>query len=232
MASKTSITPSDVIYGLSEAISKKYRRLVNSFVFDPEEMYERAITAGRVEQFYREPINLDDKQIFQDRKLLPMIAWNRTNLIPHQANGRPNRFACDAHGETNFVTTLCEFTFNFTYYSTNMIELEQFELDWNLQRGLREVATIKLYTSDDMPPFEYSVIWENELQSINFSLESNYYKSLSGTAKISGSFVSFINLPEEEIGNLIKEIRFSVFDCYGNEIIDEAFKPITAQEKE
>ena len=159
-----------------------------------------------------------------------MIAWNRTNLIPHSANGRAMQFSCNAHGDTKFSTALCEFTFNFTYYSTNMIELEQFELDWNLQKGLREVVEINLYTSSDMPPFVYSVIWEPELQSINFSLDSNYYKSLTGSAKIAGSFVSFINLPDDEIGNLIKKIRFSVFDCYGNEIIDEAFKDITEKE--
>ena len=226
--SKTSITPTDIIHALSQAVLSKCKKTIHSFVFDPEEMYERAITAGRVEQFYREPIDLDQKKIFEDRKLLPMLAWNRTNLIPSALNGRPNRLYCDVHGNTDFSTALCEFTFNFTYYSTNMIELEQFELDWNLQLGLRKIATIKIYTSkeDSIPPFEYSIIWENELQSINFSLDQNYYKSLTGSGKISGSFASFINLPEDQLPT-IKEIRFSVYDCDGNEIIYDSFKPIT-----
>lgn len=231
MASKTSITPSDIVYGLSEATLRRYGKLVKSFTFDPEDLYERAITAGRVEQFYREPLDLTESKLLEDRKLLPMLAWNRTNLIPSPLNGRVARWACDAHGSTHFDSALCEFTFNFTYYSTNMPELEQFELDWNLQRGLREIASVKLYTSKDFDPFEYSVIWEPELQSINFSLDNNYYKSLTGTAKISGAFVSFINMPEDEIGNIIKDIRIGVFDCDGNELIDEAFKPITIEKE-
>lgn len=216
-------SPSVVIQFLNESIRKRYP-FIKSIVFSAEQTYEDSIVAGRT----------IDYSIWQDKarylnpeqkNLLPMLSWTRS-ILQKNDTGLGRRFQIQEHIQSenknikadSFVGQL-NYTFNI--YTTNMNDVERFEIDWYTGKGLKNLLnTINVNLGPDLGVFSYSLIWEENLDSIDWSLEGNYYKSLSGSAKINGTFLSVeqrINDPESNIGR-IYDIEFEMLDCNARQI--------------
>lgn len=198
------ILPVNILAALNKAILSRYPRLKQA-VFDPNLGYITSIHNNRMSNLYHDP-----GEIKKDITQLPMLAWSRTAIKPLN---RPFQVT-EGNKEDGFTTldaTIVEFEYQFVVFTTNTEDLELIELDWALRKGLRQLKTITINT--ELGPFEYGVIWSDELNDLSFSVDVNYYKSLSGSCKITGPVISIDETPQNLIDSIIESVEFSINDC-------------------
>lgn len=222
------VNPSTVIYALNEAISKKYP-FIKSKVFTPGMDYVDSIIAGRnidLMNFKRNGVrDLDSKA-----GLLPMLSWDRSVLRKAEGLGRPGlaRARCELDVATQTFSHFAgKIDYNFQIFTTNMNDAERFELDWYVGKGLRNIDKVVINLGEKFGQFTYGIVWEQELQSLDWSLEGNYYKSIGGTSSIQGSFLS-LNVDHDSKGKsegVIKNISMQILDCNGNPVLDDIIIP-------
>lgn len=214
-------SPSVVIQALNEAIKAKYP-FIKSIVFSADQSYEDSITAGRtidysIWQGKAKHLNSEDKM------LLPMLSWTRS-ILQQSSTGLGRKFIAHEtlptpNDDLQAKAFIGELQYEFNIYTTNMNDIERFEIDWYTGKGLRDTfVTIKVNLGQEIGIFSYSLIWERDLSSIVWSLEGNYYKSVSGSAKISGTFAS-IEQVNKHLGR-IYEYNLQIVDCNGRTLYE------------
>jgi hypothetical protein len=211
------LLPTHVLFALNKRILNEYKFL-KSVVFDPESTYENSIMTDRMNG--RLPvIHLDENRANQ----LPMLSWNRGSF---QLVNRPNSlFEMNDNSSVQINFAVTQFEYNFTLFTTNIEELERFELEWFTKKGLRNIAIIKV-SADELGEFDYKINWQPELTSLSFSIENNYYKSISGSGTISGTFLYSQDMTQQQLNSQIREIKVQLVDCTGNDLTDESFYTI------
>lgn len=222
-------SPSVVIQMLNEAIRKQYP-FIKSIVFSADQTYDDSIVAGRTIDYSV----WQGKAKFIDpskKGLLPMLSWTRSIL--HQSDtglGRKfqaREYIASKEKDMKADAFIGQLDYSFNIYTTNMNDVERFEIDWYIGKGLRDKFTeIKVNLQGDLGTFSYSIIWERDLSSIDWSLEGNYYKSVAGSAKINGTFTSIeqsIKDPNSKVG-LIYGYNLQIIDCEGNMVYENEYK--------
>lgn len=207
-----SILPTHVIDSLHKFISAKYP-LVKNIVFDPQSGYETTIGQLRISQAMSAKDRLK-------HNALPLLSWNRSNSVRAGA-GRPIKATVQDSNDAwvQLDVSLSSFDYKFTFMATNMIELEQFELDYYCKTGIN-AATDAIVRIPSLGEFIFSIVWDQNLEDIVFNLENNYYKALSGTAKISGTFLTAKAADPDKLKTIIQEIGFSIKSCRGGTLPD------------
>lgn len=198
------ILPVNILAALNKTILSNYPRLKQA-VFDPNLGYITSVYNNRMANLYQEA-----SEIRKDISQLPMLAWSRTAVKPLN---RPFQVS-EGNKDTGFTTldaTIVEFEYQFVIFTTNTEDLELIELDWALRKGLRKVRTIVINT--ELGPFEYGVVWSDELNDLSFSVDVNYYKSLSGSCKISGPLIYMGKSSENLTNSIIESVEFNINDC-------------------
>ena len=214
---------------LNEAIRKQYP-FIKSIVFSADQTYEDSIVAGRTIDYSV----WQGKAKFIDpskKSLLPMLSWTRSIL--HQSDtglGRKfqaREYIVSKEKDMKADAFMGQLDYSFNIFTTNMNDVERFEIDWYTGKGLRDKFTeIRVNLQGDLGVFSYSIIWERDLSSIDWSLEGNYYKSISGSAKINGTFTSIeqtVKDPNSKVG-LIHGYNLQMVDCEGKVLYENDYK--------
>lgn len=222
-------SPSVVIQMLNEAIRKQYP-FIKSIVFSADQTYEDSIVAGRTIDYSV----WQGKAKFIDpskKNLLPMLSWTRSIL--HQSDtglGRKfqaREYILSKEKDMKADAFIGQIDYSFNIFTTNMNDVERFEIDWYTGKGLRDKFTeIRVDLKGDLGVFSYSIIWERDLSSIDWSLEGNYYKSVAGSAKINGTFTSIeqtIKDPNSKNG-LIYGYNLQMVDCEGKVLYENEYR--------
>lgn len=214
-----SVTPTDILTILLEQIKKKYP-FIRRIQFDPQLDYESTLVhARKMRGQYSE---------IKDRAALPALGWNRSVLRTMQNLGRVHKtpsfcFEKQTRVDVKFVMT--EMDYQLAVFSSNVPDIERFEVDWYLKRGVREIEKLTISVNNEQ--VDYSIIWPNDCSDLTFQLEQNYYKAITASGKIVGPIISF-DIPEDpakQKNGLIESIEFTVTSCNNGEMAVEKIIP-------
>lgn len=209
----TVIAPADIFVTILRAIAVQYP-FIKETVFDPTLDYEHSVSLNR--------LNNDTPTI--ERSKLPLLSWNRSPFRK-AGTGRYHNFKAyngKAVQDVNF--SVLEADFRFSLFTSTMIDIEKFELDWYLNKGIRTINKVEIEVENEK--VSYSIIWGDNLDDVLWNLESNYYKALSGTAMIVGPLIRIdTDESEDAKSGLIESIKFSFMNCYGDEVTLSELKP-------
>lgn len=212
------ITPVDVLKTILTQLSLKYQ-FIKTIQFDPELDYVNSLTHAR--QNLTQTVNQSNKAKF------PLLSWSRS-VMRKADQSRSMRFTtlpCGLGPQELVKFTMTEMDFRFVLFTSNVRDIESFEVDWYLLSGIREITSVEVVIKNE--PISFSVIWGDNLEDLTFNLEGNYYKSLAASAKITGPIVSITELNEDEFKSIIEEISFNILSCSGSsEIEKHVIKPI------
>lgn len=177
-------------------------------VFDPSLGYEESIIGLRALRTMME---------IQDVKSFPLIAWNRSPVIPEESLGRRRVFPKGPHpttpdGQRLYKSVFGQFEFRMIYISDNIPDIETFELLYATTSGVNSVKTITT-TFPEIGDFDYFLTWE-DLTDITFNKEGNVYIYIGASAIVKGGFVIFND--DDPGGTLdpyphIEQIRAKIF---------------------
>lgn len=233
-----SVLPSTVsdafnIYFLKEIPLLKY------CVFDPDSSYATSLKLLRASLLEKSGINIpsDDeynpktKKTVKDSNIFPFLSWNRTNLGKSILGNAKNISLKKVFNETDgkyydFDGGNSDFTYNFTIFSKNPVDLERIELMFS--SGLNKYFTnfTNMYINiESIGSFMYNLIWNN-LETVTFNIDANYYQSLSGSVTICGLFFT---ITETDDSGIIKDIEFTIGSCCG--LVSEDHYTIKSQEE-
>lgn len=201
------IYPADVLYALNTTILRKYS-FIKNVTFDPNLSYETTLINRRTNTVFVPEVS--EKNISE----LPMLSWNRDNS---ERSGRIHYIKCSS-GLKNVDFVTAQFQYQFALFTTNVMDLEKFELDWLLRKGINSINSIGVKLKDPEEVFSFGVKWEDNLNSLTFSVDQNYYKSITGSATISGTFLVARDLTKEEVGSIIERVEFDISDCKGDQL--------------
>lgn len=201
------LSPVDIVGQLNEQITGAYP-FIKSVVFDPNLEYQSSVIHNRVVH------DLTGSPAVKNQTF-PLLSWNRSALKPSPL-GRVASFVAIGNSGKYYNTSfnVCALDYKFALISTNMPDIERFEVDWYSQKGIRQISSVKV-AIPDLGTFDFSVIWELSLEDLSFNAEGNYYKTLVGMAHISGTIFSADLVNEDDLP-IIKQIDFRILDCRGN----------------
>lgn len=210
--SSISILPTHVIDSLNRFIKSKYS-LIKNVTFDPQAGYETTIGQLRISQSMSSSDRLK-------RESLPLLSWNRS-VLRRASSGRPIRSITKDESGTwvDIEASVNSFDFKFIFMATNMADTERFELDYYNKTGINDI-TESIVRIPNLGEFTASVVWDQNLEDIVFNLEGNYYKALSGSATITGTFLTASTADPSQLRNLIEQITFSIKTCRGGDLPD------------
>lgn len=132
---------------------------------------------------------------------LPMLSWKRSpirptqelnnrqyNLCKNAAIGNLNREA----GTVNTYSILSgEIDVDFMYFVEEMIDLEEFELKYTSGTGLTKLVKLTVDIPDpNINTLDFWLTWTMPLDDISMSIESTFYKAVSGKVTLKGMFIS------------------------------------------
>lgn len=154
-------------------------------IFDPTLGYEESITGLRA---------LRTMMTIQDAKTFPLIAWNRSPIVPEESLGRRKIYPKGVHPDTSdgfrlYKSVFGQFEFRMIYISDNIPDIEAFELLYATASGVNSVKKITT-TFPEIGSFDYFLTWE-DLADITFNKEGNVYIYIGASAIIRGGFVIF-----------------------------------------
>jgi len=214
------VTPTDILKVLMSNINSIYPFL-NSIVFAPSLDYVNVVNLHR---------NSIDSQINtikdKDGYMFPLLAWNRSNLKRTVTKRITPDSSIVINGETHkarvFVGEV-EATLNF--YSASIEDIERIETDILFEKGLAAIKTISMNIGDST--IEYGITWNYELESLEFELESNFYKSLSANVLIQGAMIYIDELTSDDVSNVIFKLNFGIYDCNGKLIESTSLEDVS-----
>lgn len=202
------VTPTTVLKILINEVEKIYPFL-NSIVFSPSLDYANIIN------LHRNPINKDKNLEIVSNNAFPLLAWNRSNLQRSMTKRVLPTSTCVIDGKAykaKFFLGEVDATLNF--YSASVKDIERIETDILFETGLASIKTITMNVRDSA--INYGIYWDYDLNSIDFELETNFYKCLSTSVKIQGAILYLDQLTTEDLSNVIFGINFGIYDCSGN----------------
>ena len=144
-----------------------------------------------------------------------ILLYTRSSLRPSAKMGRrthellQRRGAPDANIADTYKAAYGEFEFRFALIATDPKSIENFEVDYILEEGLKAIKTVDIDLTEideayDITDLPYHIEWL-DLEDLTVTHDGSFYKSLSGTAIVTGIFLSF----PQEVG-LIEEIHLKV----------------------
>lgn len=158
---------------------------ISGIVFDPQTSYETSVAALRTSS------KMNDKS--KENSSFPFISFSRSALRPNSSLGerlKRNIYSqTDVAGEVDrFKFSMSEFDIPFIFYCNNASELEDFEIGYGSLEGISKTVLLPI-TIPLLGVVNYSLMW-SPIDSISFNQDSTYYKSASGSVKVSGPFIS------------------------------------------
>ncbi|MCP4526688.1 MAG: hypothetical protein GY833_12360 [Aestuariibacter sp.] len=176
-------TPSMVVWQLLQELGQ---HLPNATaLFQPNLSYRDGLEALRAQN--------DKKQVF-DTTALPLLLFNRSTLRSNEVFGKRSRQKIihpkDDSGtdHTQLKVLMGEFDFRFLYVTTQMEELERFEMLYSTSSAVKNEKRFKLHIPALDDYLEYKVEWES-LEDFQLSIDEGYYKTIGAQAKVRGAFI-------------------------------------------
>lgn len=157
-------------------------------VYNPQMDYESSVNRIRANK---------GNQGTADKPSLPMLAYNRSSLRRNPDIGQ--RSAKLAITNLNKVVGTLdsykvfqgEFDFRFAYFTKEMADLESFEVEYNSYEGFTKETQITVNTNDpNIGTLTYFITWTFPLEDIDLAIDGNYFKSVAGSVKVAGWFIS------------------------------------------
>jgi hypothetical protein len=209
------LMPTHVIDSMNRFIKARYP-FIKNITFDPQAGYETTIGQLRVTQSMSGADKLK-------RDSLPLLSWNRS-VLTKSGSGRPIKTSIKDSNDSwvDVSASVASFRYQFILMASNMVDIEKFELDYNARTGINKI-TDAVVSIPGLGDFVFSIIWEPNLDDIVFNLENNYYKALSGSALVSGTFLSAIATDPAKLRTLIEEIDVSI-KTHEGAVIRDYFK--------
>lgn len=212
--SRFAITSAMVISSLHTVAMTKLKDLIRSIVFDPQLSYETTLNSLRVQ----DGLNDDSKPVAANTSL-PALAWSRDS-IQRASTGRVGQIVTSPVGGSvnDLKFTPVQFKYRFQYYSQSINDLEVFEALWLTNQAINSVSTVSVKIPGIDAEIDFAINWERDLEELFFNKDTNYYKSLGGSATITGVVVTGeLELPAEDYPR-IEEVTFTVKDCSGRDL--------------
>jgi argininosuccinate synthase len=116
----------------------------------------------------------------------------------------------------SYRAAYCEFDFRFMYITKDMAQIEEFEINYNSHLHMSQNIDVKVDLGDPLGEWVYPVVWNYPLEDMLVTVEGSTYKSLTGSAKVQGHFLTMTgSLP------LITDIYSKVYSMYTNELLSQ-----------
>lgn len=171
-------TPSMVVWQLLQELGK---HLPNATaLYQPSLSYRDGLEALRAQ---------NEKKQVVDKTALPLLLFNRSTLRSSEVFGKRSRHKVNhPTKEEQLKVLMGEFDFRFMYVTTQMEELERFEMLYSTSSIVKNEKrfTLQLPELDDY--LEYKVEWQS-LEDFELSIDEGYYKTIGAQAKVTGAFL-------------------------------------------
>lgn len=146
----------------------------------------------------------NEKKQIVDPSALPLLLFNRSTLRSSEIYARRTSHRVlhpkgDAMEQVKVL--LGEFDFRFLYVTTQMEELERFEMLYTTSSAVKNEKRFEVHIPELDDTLEYKVQWES-LQDFELSIEDGYYKTIGAQAKVSGAFVVSTGTKIAQIQNI------------------------------
>lgn len=234
-----SVLPSTIADALNKYFLMSFPGLIKNCVFDPELTYENSIMLLRANILQKNKINIPkdvdnnkDKyeNLVKDDDILPFLSWNRSYLGKNYLKGAKNIkntiFSEEDGKYYDFEGGNADFTYNFTIFSKNPIDLEKIEVKFSggLNKYFSNFTNLTL-TIKGLGTFPYNLVW-NDLDSTTFNISPNYYQSLTGSVLVCGLFFT---ATQANNNGIINDIEFNIGSCCGL-ISDNHFSIVSTED--
>lgn len=180
------------------------------YVYDPDLSFRTAVERKKA-QFKKEGASTI---------IYPLIAFRRGVLRPTEELQRRGQMhkAITMKDSAGFVdiynSARASMDVNLIYIVNNLNDLENFEVDFNSENGLRSINTFTVdLSSAGSGIWTYNLRWET-LEDKNFNLEDNFYNTISLTAVISGVFLTLDTLNQAAINQMVLDTK-----TFSNEVL-------------
>lgn len=210
------ITSAMVIDAIHKAAIAKLPDLLRSVVFDPQLSYETAVSSLRVQ----DGLNDDAKPVAPNVSL-PALAWARDS-IQRASTGRVGQIVTSPVGGSvnDLRFTPVQFKYRFQYYTQSIQDLEIFEALWLTNQSINNITSVDVKIPGIDSSIAFAINWERDLEELFFNKDTNYYKSIGGSATITGVIVTGdLNVSEDDYPR-IEEVKFSVKGCDGSDLLN------------
>lgn len=221
--------PTLVLAGLRGAISQEISNL--SFVYDPSldwtdaakaERAKRAMLSGTGESA---DVPTEDSNPSQ----YPLLAWNRSTLIPTNERSRRNVFGAIApttiNGtQWNLQAFVGEMIFAFKIYSRDILELEALEAGYVARSLISDITGFDIQSSafgldsqgNSAEPFHYDVQWDPLDPQISVQRLPVMLFGIEGKATVRGLFLTGSQITSYPVNTIDLKIQ-----NYQNLTLDE-----------
>lgn len=214
--------PTVVLAGLRQRISAAVPNL--SFVFDPTLDWSEAAKAQRAQRAMQmgtvEEGSIPDQG--SEPTQYPLMAWNRSTLIPMAGRSRRNAFngyseSVAGSGTWDLQAFFGELTFAFKIYSRDILELEALEMGYVAQSLISDITGFDIPVealspapdANSLPPelLRYDTQWDPLDPMILVERLPVMAFAIQGTAMIRGAFLTGSRTPLYPIQTIDCDIR-------------------------
>lgn len=186
-------TPTHVLYHFEQLVRKEMPNC--RVVYDPELDYESVLRAA---------VN-DDNFNDEGGPLVPVLGYNRTQLIPSELAG-PGRRMRNITGTirsgdnaVQYSASHSEFDIQFVYLTTSAEQSDKFEVVYESDEGISGSKKLSV-DMGELGVFDYFLTYD-DLISREIILNEQYYKAIMGSVKVRGYYFTF-----RSSSGIIKEI--------------------------
>lgn len=176
-------TPSMVVWRLLQELGQ---HLPNATaLYQPNLSYRDGLESLRAQ---------NEKKQIVDASALPLLLFNRSTLRSNEVYGKRSRHKIlnpkDGDGKTmeQIKALMGEFDFRFMYVTTQMEELERFEMLYTTSSVVKNEKKFQLHIPELDDYLEYKVEWQS-LEDFELSIDEGYYKTIGAQAKVTGAFL-------------------------------------------
>ena len=189
-------TPSMVVWQLLQELGK---HLPNATaLYQPNLSYRDGLEALRAQ---------NEKKQVVDKTALPLLLFNRSTLRNNEVYGKRSRHKMlhplgdDGSKIEQLKVLMGEFDFGFLYVTTQMEELERFEMLYTTSSIVKNEKLFRLHLPELDDYLEYKVEWQS-LEDFELSIDEGYYKTIGAQAKVTGAFLVSTGEPITRIKNI------------------------------